>query len=84
MTALTTILAMLPLALGLGTGAELWAPMAIAVIGGLTFATVFTLILIPIIYLFFEQIALKRKIKKGKVEAEPIGRPEGFDINLVK
>jgi len=84
MTALTTILGMLPLALGLGTGAELWAPMAIAVIGGLTFATVFTLILIPIIYLFFEQIALKRKIKKGKVEAEPIGRPEGFDINLVK
>jgi len=58
--------------------------MAIAVIGGLTFATVFTLILIPIIYLFFEQIALKRKIKKGKVEAELIGRPEGFDINLVK
>ena len=84
MTALTTILGMLPLALGLGTGAELWAPMAIAVIGGLTFATVFTLILIPIIYLFFEQIALKRKIKKGKIEAELIGRPEGFDINLVK
>ncbi|HPC36253.1 MAG TPA: efflux RND transporter permease subunit [Candidatus Marinimicrobia bacterium] len=85
MTALTTIFGMLPLALGLGTGAELWAPMALAVIGGLTFATVFTLILIPIIYLFFEQVSLKRKIKKGLVEAaEPIGRPEGFDINLVK
>jgi HAE1 family hydrophobic/amphiphilic exporter-1 len=84
MTALTTILAMLPLAVGIGTGAELWAPMARAVIGGLISATVLTLVLIPIIYLFFEQVSLKRQIRKGKHEAEPIGRPEGFDIEKVK
>lgn len=84
MTALTTILAMLPLAIGIGTGSELWAPMARAVIGGLISATVLTLVLIPIIYLFFEQVSLKRQIKKGKHEAEPIGRPEGFDIEKVK
>ncbi|HCK99876.1 MAG TPA: AcrB/AcrD/AcrF family protein, partial [Candidatus Marinimicrobia bacterium] len=79
MTALTTIFSMIPLALKLGSGAEMWVPMARAVIGGLTLATVLTLILIPIIYLFFEQIALKRAIKKHKCEMKPIGRPEGFD-----
>jgi len=83
MTALTTIFSMIPLALKLGSGAEMWVPMARAVIGGLTLATVLTLILIPIIYLFFEQIALKRAIKKHKCEMKPIGRPEGFDISKI-
>ncbi|MFA4907761.1 MAG: efflux RND transporter permease subunit, partial [archaeon] len=64
MTALTTIFGMLPLALNLGSGAEIWVPLARAVIGGLTFATIFTLILVPLIYLFFEQITLKRAMKK--------------------
>ncbi len=84
MTALTTILAMIPIALKLGSGAELWVPMARAVIGGLTLATVLTLVLIPIIYLIFEQIALKRAIKKHKIEMKPIGRPEDFDLNKIK
>ena len=84
MTALTTILAMMPLTLKLGSGAELWAPMARAVIGGLTFSTIFTLILIPIIYLYFEQISLKRAIKKHNVEMKPIGRPDDFDFSNIK
>jgi len=84
MTALTTILGMLPLALNLGSGAEIWVPLARAVMGGMTFATIFTLILVPLIYLFFEQIALKRAIKKHKCEMKPIGRPENFDIALIK
>lgn len=83
MTALTTIFSMIPLALKLGSGAELWVGMARAVIGGLTLATVLTLILIPIIYLFFEQIALKRAMKKHKCEMKPIGRPEGFDLSKI-
>jgi len=50
MTTLTTILALLPMALGWGQGAELRAPMAIAVIGGLACATALTLIVIPVVY----------------------------------
>jgi len=83
MTALTTILAMIPIALKLGSGAELWVGMARAVIGGLTLATVLTLIIIPIIYLFFEQITLKRAMKKHKCEMKPIGRPEDFDFSKI-
>lgn len=83
MTALTTILAMIPIALKLGSGAELWVGMARAVIGGLTLATILTLIVIPIIYLFFEQLSLKRAMKKHKIEMKPIGRPEDFDLNSI-
>jgi hydrophobic/amphiphilic exporter-1 (mainly G- bacteria), HAE1 family len=50
MTSLTTILGLIPMALGLGEGAELRAPLAITVIGGLTVATVLTLIVIPVVY----------------------------------
>ena len=84
MTALTTILAMVPIALELGSGAELWVGMARAVIGGLVLATILTLVLIPIIYLVFEKIALKRAIKKHQIEMRPIGRPEDFDISKVE
>ncbi|HEU4521709.1 MAG TPA: efflux RND transporter permease subunit [Thermoanaerobaculia bacterium] len=50
MTSLTTILGLLPMAIGLGEGAELRAPLAITVIGGLTVATLLTLIVIPVVY----------------------------------
>jgi HAE1 family hydrophobic/amphiphilic exporter-1 len=50
MTTLTTILALLPLALGIGEGADAQAPMARAVVGGLTVSTLITLVLIPVIY----------------------------------
>ena len=50
MTTLTTTLGLLPLALGLGEGAEIRSPMAITVIGGLTVSTVLTLIVIPVVY----------------------------------
>ncbi len=64
MTAVTTILAMLPLSFGLGASAETWSPMARAVIGGLTVSTLLTLIFIPTIYYIFEQMALKRLVQK--------------------
>ncbi|MBN1773450.1 MAG: efflux RND transporter permease subunit [Deltaproteobacteria bacterium] len=51
MTALTTILSMIPLALGVGEGAETWAPMARIIIGGLTAAAFLTLFIVPIAYL---------------------------------
>lgn len=50
MTTLTTILALLPLALGIGEGADAQAPLARAVLGGLTASTVITLVLIPAVY----------------------------------
>ncbi len=52
MTSLTTILALVPLALGLGAGGETWAPMARCVIGGLTTSTLVTLLVIPVIYTY--------------------------------
>jgi HAE1 family hydrophobic/amphiphilic exporter-1 len=54
MTATTTILAMIPLAIGLGEGGEVQAPLARAVIGGLVSATLITLVIVPSMYLFFE------------------------------
>lgn len=49
-TALTTILGMLPLSLGFGEGAEIWAPMARAVVGGMVVATALTLFVVPLLY----------------------------------
>ena len=50
MTALTTILALLPLAIGAGEGGETQAPLGRAVVGGLLFSTLITLVLIPVVY----------------------------------
>jgi HAE1 family hydrophobic/amphiphilic exporter-1 len=50
MTTLTTVLGLLPLALGWGAGAELRAPLAIAIVGGLLSATVLTLLVVPVLY----------------------------------
>ena len=49
-TKLTTILGLLPMALGLGEGAEIRQPMAITVIGGVAISSVFTLLVIPVVY----------------------------------
>ena len=54
MTALTTILAMLPLAIGLAEGSEAQAPMARAVVGGLMSSALITLVVIPVVYSLFE------------------------------
>lgn len=64
MTALTTILAMVPLALGLGESGENWAPMARSVIGGLVVGTILTLIVVPVIYASLRLFGQKRKEKR--------------------
>ena len=56
MTSLTTVLALLPLTFGFGEGAALSAPMALAVIGGLVTSTILTLVVIPCVYLQFENM----------------------------
>jgi hypothetical protein len=55
MTSLATVFGLLPLALGLGTGGETNAPLARAVIGGLSVSTTLTLFLIPTLYLILEE-----------------------------
>lgn len=56
MTTLTTVLAMLPLALGLGESGEAQAPMATVVIGGLTLSTLLTLVVVPVVYTIFDDL----------------------------
>jgi HAE1 family hydrophobic/amphiphilic exporter-1 len=54
MTTVTTVFGLTPMALGIGRGADLRAPLAIAVIGGLTVATLLTLIVVPVVYSLVE------------------------------
>jgi HAE1 family hydrophobic/amphiphilic exporter-1 len=56
MTSATTMLALLPLAIGVGEGAALRAPMAVAVIGGLFSCTALPLIVIPCVYHLFARL----------------------------
>ncbi|MEI6554131.1 MAG: efflux RND transporter permease subunit [Paludibacter sp.] len=69
MTSLTAILGMLPLAMSHGQGAEMWKPMAVTVIGGLTVSTMLTLVVVPVIYTLFAAGGVKRKHKKNKKAA---------------
>jgi HAE1 family hydrophobic/amphiphilic exporter-1 len=60
MTTVTTVLGLTPMAMGIGRGADLRAPLAIAVIGGLTVATLLTLIVVPVVYAIVE--GLRRRV----------------------
>ncbi|MBI4164277.1 MAG: efflux RND transporter permease subunit [Acidobacteria bacterium] len=55
MTTLCTLFGLLPLALGLGSGAELQKPLALAVIGGLSLSTFITLLVMPVLYSLLER-----------------------------
>jgi HAE1 family hydrophobic/amphiphilic exporter-1 len=64
MTTLTTILGMVPMAIGTGQGAEMWRPMGTAVIGGLTFSTILTLLFVPTLYCIFAYNGVRRTRSK--------------------
>lgn len=66
MTTLTTVLGMIPMALGIGEGGETMAPLATAVIGGLSLSTVLTLVVIPLNYTLFDDISVKLRGKRKK------------------
>jgi multidrug efflux pump subunit AcrB len=60
MTTASTILGMLPIALGIGAGAELRQPMAVAIFGGLVTSTLLSLIVVPVLYTLLEDWGKRR------------------------
>ena len=78
MTTVTTVLGLLPMALGIGRGADLRAPLAVAVIGGLLVATALTLIIVPVVYQTVE--AARRRLAGSSPAVESGGpRPVGAE-----
>ena len=82
MTTATTALGLLPMALGLGEGAEIRTPMALAVIGGLTTSTLLTLLVVPVVYSLFDGLqsrllGRKEPAAEPAAEAPPLGAAEG-------
>ncbi|HEX7437405.1 MAG TPA: efflux RND transporter permease subunit, partial [Caldimonas sp.] len=78
MTALAMIIGMIPMALGVGEGAEQNAPLGRAVIGGLLFATVSTLFFVPVVFAGVHQRLARRKAARAALSTgprEPVGRP---------
>jgi len=69
MTATTTMLGMLPMALSTGEGSEQWAPIGISVIGGLFFTTLISLIIVPVAYYVFIRSGSRRRLK-NKFQSE--------------
>ena len=66
MTAATTILGMIPMAVSSGEGAEIWAPMGVVVIGGLIVSTVITLVIVPVLYAIFSKHGERDKAEAVK------------------
>jgi HAE1 family hydrophobic/amphiphilic exporter-1 len=64
MTATTTILGMLPMALATSEGSEMWIPMGIVVIGGLLVSTIVTLIVVPVLYAIMSRHGERDKEEK--------------------
>ncbi|WP_245487917.1 efflux RND transporter permease subunit, partial [Mesorhizobium sp. M4A.F.Ca.ET.022.05.2.1] len=78
---------MLPIALGIGADAETRAPMAIAVIGGLLSSTVLSLVYVPVVYTFMDDIQrflarhLSKLLAEGPEAAKPTVSPESLTGN---
>lgn len=68
MTALTTILGMVPMALSSGEGSEMWKPMGIVIIGGLLVSTVITLIVVPVLYAVMSRHGERNKEMRNRKE----------------
>jgi multidrug efflux pump subunit AcrB len=68
MTTLTTILGVLPIALGLGAGADSRKPLGLAVVGGLLFSMVLTLVIVPVVYTMLARFQHERTLSPAEVE----------------
>jgi len=84
MTTATTVLGMIPMAFGGGEGSEMWSPMGIAVIGGLTVSTILTLVLIPTLYCTFAGTGIKRQRRKMKKQREMAEYFEAHKHEIIK
>ena len=74
MTSLTTILGLLPMALSSGSGNEMYRPLALALLGGLTISTMFTLVIVPTVY-----AAIRNRIPLKDYDAKDIESIEKND-----
>jgi hydrophobic/amphiphilic exporter-1 (mainly G- bacteria), HAE1 family len=72
MTTLATVLAILPLAFGGGQGSEGQTPLAVVVAFGLTFSTLVTLVLVPVVYTLFDDMIIKRRARRAQRRARKI------------
>lgn len=72
MTAMTTILAMTPLAIGIGEGGEAQAPMARAIIGGLLSSSLITLVVVPSVYALFERKKMNADVTTNREQPESL------------
>jgi HAE1 family hydrophobic/amphiphilic exporter-1 len=82
MTSATTILGMLPLAMSTGSGSELWSPMGVAVIGGLVFSTMVTLVLVPVVYGIFAKRGERDKNKAVYSEFDFMNGDNGNTLQI--
>jgi HAE1 family hydrophobic/amphiphilic exporter-1 len=75
MTTATTVLGLVPMALGIGEGAELQAPLARVVIGGLLTSTLITLVFIPVVYMLLEERTERVRVREAARAPEPLPAP---------
>jgi hydrophobic/amphiphilic exporter-1 (mainly G- bacteria), HAE1 family len=72
MNTLTVMLSIMPMMFGVGAGAALQAPLAIAVFGGLFTATALTLIVIPVVYELIDELSVKLRSRATVIADEPV------------
>jgi HAE1 family hydrophobic/amphiphilic exporter-1 len=81
MTSFATIFGVLPIAIGLGAGAESRRPLGIAVVGGMLFSTFLTLVLVPVVYTLLSRFTAKQKVAEAEPsEVKPIGQIKSAEI----
>ena len=77
MTTLAALMGALPIALGLGAGAELRQPLGIAIVGGLLFSQLITLFITPVLYLWFDRLAHDAPPAIQPVPLHPVRKVQG-------
>ena len=83
MTSLTTVFGMVPMAMGLGEGSEIWQPMGVAVIGGLTFSTILTLLVLPALYVIFRDRKVKEQGGADEIQYDGVSKRKQAVANKV-
>jgi multidrug efflux pump len=77
MTTMAALLGGIPLAFGTGIGSELRRPLGISMVGGLLLSQILTLYTTPVIYIFFDNLAVRLSGKRGKNAVHPQATPSG-------